>query len=222
MGKGFSSLKVVEMQAFRVVPSENGFVRNAGTLDNSVGKRQILSRPSGHDLGEPEGCFDGNSPLHLENNLLYNTEDAMKKMFVMALLLCFLATAFGCAENRAQQGASMGGLAGATIGALTFNDKLLGAVVGAGVGTLMGYIVGNEWDKHDEAHVQQALEKGRSDESVQWTNPDSGAQYSATPKPPYMEDHRVYRDVVIRDEKDGNTVMAKAWRDDKGIWHLKQ
>ncbi len=145
----------------------------------------------------------------------------MKKMLSMALLVCFLVAGFGCA-NKAQQGAAVGGLAGATIGALTFNDKLLGAAVGAGVGTLMGYIVGNEWDKHDEKKVQQTLEKGRSGEASRWTNPDTGAKYSATPAPPYMAEQKVYRDVVIKNEDDGKSIMAKAWRDENGVWHLKQ
>lgn len=145
----------------------------------------------------------------------------MKNMLIAVLLVCFLAAGFGCA-NKAQQGAAVGGLAGATIGALTFNDKLLGAAVGAGVGMLMGYIVGNEWDKHDEQQVQRALETGKSDQKTSWTNPDTGASYSATPSPPYVAESKVYRDVYIKDEKDGDTVMAKAWRDDKGVWHLKQ
>lgn len=145
----------------------------------------------------------------------------MKKILVVALMVCFLAVSFGCA-NKAQQGATVGGLAGATIGALTFNDKLLGAAVGAGVGVLMGYIIGNEWDKHDEKQVQQTLEKGKSNQATSWTNPDTGQSYTATPSPPYMAEEKVYRDVVIRDAKDGDEIMAKAWRDDKGVWHLKQ
>lgn len=146
----------------------------------------------------------------------------MKRILIFIILTGFLAAGFGCAANKAQQGATVGGLAGATIGALTFKDKLLGAAVGAGVGVLMGYIVGNEWDKSDEKKVQQTLEKGKSGQPETWTNPDTGASYSATPNHPYMEENRVYRDIVIKDEKDGNTVMAKAWRDDKGVWHLKQ
>ncbi|MEF2231841.1 MAG: glycine zipper domain-containing protein [Pseudodesulfovibrio sp.] len=144
----------------------------------------------------------------------------MKKISITFLLLCFLTAGYGCA-NHAQQGATVGGLAGATIGALTFKDKLLGAAVGAGVGVLMGYIVGNEWDKHDEAKVQAALEHNKTGQATSWTNPDTGSKYTATPDHPYMEDNKVYRDVVIKDA-DGHTVMAKAWRDDKGVWHLKQ
>jgi len=145
----------------------------------------------------------------------------MRKVLIVALMACFLVAGYGCA-NRAQQGAAVGSLAGATIGALTFKNKLLGAAVGAGVGTLFGYIVGNEWDKHDEAQVQRTLETGRSDQPQAWTNPDTGVSYSATPTPPYMSENKVYRDVYIKDEKDGDTIMAKAWRDDKGVWHLKQ
>jgi surface antigen len=145
----------------------------------------------------------------------------MKKILIAALLVCFLAAGYGCA-GKAQQSATVGGLAGATIGALTFNNKLLGAAVGAGVGVLMGYIVGNEWEKHDEQQVQKTLETGKSNQPTAWTNPDTGANYSATPSPPYMEENKVYRDVVIKDEKDGESIMAKAWRDDKGVWHLKQ
>jgi len=144
----------------------------------------------------------------------------MKKITIALLLICFLAAGYGCA-NKAQQGAGVGALAGATIGALTFKDKLLGAAVGAGVGTLMGYIVGNEWDKHDEAKVQSTLEHNKSGQTATWTNPDTNQKYEATPSQPYMAENKVYRDIVIKDEN-GHSVMAKAWRDDNGIWHLKQ
>lgn len=146
----------------------------------------------------------------------------MQRVALIVTLSCFLIAGFGCASNKAQEGATVGGLAGATIGALTFKDKMLGAAVGAGVGVLMGYIVGNEWDKSDEEKLQSTLETNKSGETSSWTNPDTGESYSATPDHPYMEDQRVYRDVVIKDEKEGHTIMAKAWRDDNGVWHLKQ
>lgn len=145
----------------------------------------------------------------------------MKRILTISLLICFLLAGFGCA-NKAQQGAGMGGLAGATIGALVFKDKLLGAAVGAGVGMMMGYIVGNEWDKSDEKKVQHTLESGKSGQAQTWKNPDSGKSYTATPDHPYMADNKVYRDVTIKDSDDGDTIKAKAWRDDNGVWHLKQ
>lgn len=145
----------------------------------------------------------------------------MKRIVTPLLLACFLIIGFGCQANKAQQGATVGGLAGATIGALTFKNKGLGAVVGAGVGVLMGYIVGNEWDKSDEQKLQQSLENNRSGQTTSWTNPDTGERFSATPSRPYMADDRVYRDVVIVDSE-GREIMAKAWRDNDGTWRLKQ
>ncbi|QGY40662.1 glycine zipper 2TM domain-containing protein [Pseudodesulfovibrio cashew] len=145
----------------------------------------------------------------------------MKRYITPLILACFLVAGFGCAANKAQQGATVGGLAGATIGALTFKDKLLGAAVGAGVGVLMGYIVGNEWDKSDEQKLQYSMEHNKSGQTTSWTNPDTGEAYAATPGHPYVSESKVYRDVIIKD-KDGREVMAKAWRDDKGVWHLKQ
>ncbi|MBG0791789.1 MAG: DUF1269 domain-containing protein [Desulfovibrionaceae bacterium] len=144
----------------------------------------------------------------------------MRKICIAVLMACFLAAGFGCA-NKAQQGATTGALAGATLGSLTFKDKLLGAAVGAGVGMMVGYIIGNEWDKNDERQVQQTLESGRSGQANVWTNPDTGASYTATPSPAYTEDHRVYRDVTIKDVKSGEEVRAQAWRDQQGVWHIK-
>lgn len=146
----------------------------------------------------------------------------MKKILIAAVLTAFVVSGYGCA-NKAQSGAGIGALAGATIGALTFNNKITGAAVGAGVGLLMGYIVGNEWDKHDEKQVQHTLETGQSGQAHSWVNPDTGASYSATPSPPYTEDGHVYRDVVISENgPDGDKVMAKAYRDSNGEWRLKQ
>ncbi|KAB1443324.1 YMGG-like glycine zipper-containing protein [Pseudodesulfovibrio senegalensis] len=146
----------------------------------------------------------------------------MKKIITLLVLAAFLGTGYGCA-NKAQQGAGIGALAGATIGALTFKNKLSGAAIGAGVGLLMGYIVGNEWDKHDESQIQNTLETGRSDQAHAWTNPDTGKSYTATPSAPYMQENRVYRDVVISENgPNGEKVMAKAYRDENGEWRLKQ
>ncbi len=146
----------------------------------------------------------------------------MKKIIAVFVLTAFLGAGYGCA-NKAQQGAGIGALAGATIGALTFKNKLSGAAIGAGVGLLMGYIVGNEWDKHDEQQVQNTLQNGKSGVSHEWVNPDTGKSYSATPAPAYMQDNKLYRDVVIKEDgPDGESIIAKAYRDEKGQWRLKQ
>lgn len=146
----------------------------------------------------------------------------MKKLFFILLLLCFAATSYGCMANKAQQGAVGGTLAGATIGALVSGDKLTGAAVGAGLGLLTGYIIGNEWDKSDQRQLQRTLENSRSGKTTVWRNPDTGARYAATPRPAQVVNNRVYREVEIRDENSGNIIVAEAYRDANGTWRLKQ
>ncbi|HAS89975.1 MAG TPA: hypothetical protein DCS48_11825 [Desulfovibrio sp.] len=143
----------------------------------------------------------------------------MKKL-ISLLIVCILFVASGCA-NKAQSGAGIGALAGATIGALTFNNKASGAAIGAGIGALMGYVVGNEWDKHDEQQVSKTLENSPSGQTSNWTNPDTGKSYSATPAPPYVKQGQVCRDVTIT-EDGGEKIMAKACRDNDGVWRLQQ
>ncbi|CCO22979.1 glycine zipper domain-containing protein [Maridesulfovibrio hydrothermalis] len=143
----------------------------------------------------------------------------MKKLIPL-LIVCFLFAASGCA-NKAQTGAGIGALAGATIGALTFKNKASGAAIGAGVGMLMGYIVGNEWDKSDEQQISKTLENNASGQTSSWTNPDTGKSYSAAPSPAYVKQGQVCRDVTIT-EDGGEQIMAKACRSDDGVWRLQQ
>ncbi len=143
----------------------------------------------------------------------------MKKMILLTII-CVLMLGSGCA-NKAQSGAGLGALAGATIGALTFKNKASGAAIGAGVGLLMGYIVGNEWDKYDEQKVAQSLENTRSGETVAWKNPDTGKSYTAVPSPAYMNQNKICRDVTITADG-GEKIMAKACRGDDGVWRLNQ
>ncbi|NDV24061.1 RT0821/Lpp0805 family surface protein [Desulfovibrio sp. JC022] len=143
----------------------------------------------------------------------------MKKL-VSLLIVCILFVASGCA-NKAQSGAGIGALAGATIGALTFKNKASGAAIGAGIGALMGYVVGNEWDKKDEQQVSKTLENNHSGETSSWTNPDTGKSYSATPSPAYVNQGNVCRDVTIT-EDGGEKIMAKACRGEDGVWRLQE
>ncbi|WP_432738454.1 glycine zipper domain-containing protein [Maridesulfovibrio sp. FT414] len=142
------------------------------------------------------------------------------KRIIPLLIFCFLLAGSGCA-NKAQSGAGIGALAGATIGALTFKNKASGAAIGAGIGALMGYIVGNEWDKYDEKQVSQTLEANQSGQTSSWTNPDTGKSYSAVPSPAYMKQGQVCRDVTIT-EDGGEQILAKACRDEDGVWRLQQ
>ena len=147
----------------------------------------------------------------------------IKTAISLVLMLSLLA---GCQTTQAQNGAGLGTLAGATLGALTFKNKVSGAAIGAGVGLVAGYLVGNEMDKADHARLSNTLETTRSGYASQWVNPDTRTRYEAIPEPPRQyDDGRVERDVTINARMaDGShqTVYAKAYRQPDGSWQLVQ
>ncbi|MBU1039594.1 MAG: hypothetical protein KKF77_00660 [Proteobacteria bacterium] len=148
----------------------------------------------------------------------------MKKLIVSLVITTFLVGSLAACADKAQTGAGVGTLAGATIGALTSKNKGLGAVIGAGIGGLIGYAIGNEMDKNDKAQIGKALEEQPSGKPLAWKNPDTGASYEATPGTPYMQQDKIYRDVTIKAYADGQErdVKAKAYRSPDGTWVLVQ
>lgn len=147
----------------------------------------------------------------------------MKNLFALILMVSLLAA---CQTTKAQNSAMLGTLAGATVGALTFKNKVSGAAIGAGAGMLLGYIVGNEMDKNDQTQVVRTLESTPSGRTVAWTNPDTRTHYQATPQPARQDyQGRVERDVTIRARMangKSETVFAKAYRQPDGSWQLVQ
>ena len=61
----------------------------------------------------------------------------------------------GAQTANAEGGKTIGTLAGATIGSLTFKNKISGAAIGAGVGLLVGAIVDSEMDRYSRQEVRQ-------------------------------------------------------------------
>lgn len=154
------------------------------------------------------------------------TKTIVKTALSLVLMLSLLA---GCQTTRAQNAATLGTLAGATLGALTFKNKISGAAIGAGAGMLVGYIAGNEmekYDSYDRGRISDTLETTPSGYTSQWVNPDTRTRYQAIPEPPReMRDGRVERDVTLKARMaDGSmqTVYAKAYRQPDGSWQLVQ
>jgi surface antigen len=148
----------------------------------------------------------------------------MKRIIASLVLATFLFSGlYGCAD-KAQSGAGLGALAGATVGALTAKNKISGAAIGAGIGALLGYAIGNEMDKYDRQQINKTLEEQPSGKPMAWKNPDNGANYEATPGTPYSANDKIYRDITIKANIDGQEkdVRAKAYRNPDGTWVLVQ
>jgi len=147
----------------------------------------------------------------------------MRTVIALILMLSLLTA---CQTTTAQNSAALGTLAGATLGALTFKNKISGAAIGGGAGMLVGYIIGNEMNKYDQTQVSNALETTPSGYSSTWTNPDTRTQYEAIPEPPReYRNGRIERDVTLRARMpngEHETVYAKAYRQPDGSWQLVQ
>jgi surface antigen len=139
-------------------------------------------------------------------------------------MVCLLI--FSACGNKAQQGSVVGGLTGALVGShLGPEDdhhRLENALIGAGIGALLGYAVGNELDKYDQAQIGSTLEYTPSYQTKGWVNPDTQNRFQATPYPAYTSQGRVCRDVLLDAWIDGKKeqVQARACRLDSGRWEL--
>jgi len=149
----------------------------------------------------------------------------MKKCILF--LLPILAISFSsCANyNKAQQGAGIGGASGALLGqAIGRNTEA--TLIGAAVGTMLGYIVGNEMDKFDRRELNHAYEYGPSGQRTSWRNPDNGNYYQVVPQPAYTQPNRPQtpcRRAEILATIDGRTerTYTTACRNSAGQWELQ-
>ncbi len=148
------------------------------------------------------------------------------KKFILFLLPIIALSLNSCANyTKGQQGAGIGGASGALIGqAIGRNTEA--TLIGAAVGTLLGYIVGNEMDKFDRQQLNYAYETGPSGESTSWQNPDNGNSYQVIPQPAYtqpLQPQRPCRRAEILATIDGKTerTYTTACRNNAGQWELQ-
>ena len=144
--------------------------------------------------------------------------------FVMVGAMLLMAS---CAEfnnmNKGQKGAIGGAAGGALIGqAIGRNTQA--TLIGAAVGTMLGYIVGNEMDKYDKQQLNNAYERGPSGQPVAWVNPDTGNNYEVVPQPSYTNTstNQVCREAEITATIDGKPqkTLSTACRNSQGQWVL--
>lgn len=150
----------------------------------------------------------------------------MKHVYV-ALLLCSLFLLTSCANTgmtKGSQGAIGGAAGGALIGqAIGHNTEA--TLIGMAVGTMLGYIVGNEMDKYDRQQLNHVYARGVSGTTSAWINPDNGNQYSVTPQPAYSNPNsnqpcRKAEIIATIDGKEEKT-YSTACRDSSGHWQLQ-
>ena len=149
------------------------------------------------------------------------------KHLTVTLLFCSLFFLNACANTgmtKGQQGAIGGAAGGALIGqAIGHNTEA--TLIGMAVGTMLGYIVGNEMDKYDREQLNHVYARGVSGNTSAWVNPDTGNRYSVTPEPAISNPQsnqpcRKAEIVAIIDGKEEKTYTT-ACRDANGQWQLQ-
>ncbi|MEA2115845.1 MAG: RT0821/Lpp0805 family surface protein [Thermodesulfobacteriota bacterium] len=148
----------------------------------------------------------------------------MKTINILAILSILLLITSCSSVNKGQMGAAGGAAGGALIGQAIGHDTE-STLIGAAVGTMLGYIVGNEMDKYDREQLNHVYERGVSGQTSSWVNPDKGNQYQVTPQPAYTSaNNRVCRKAEVTAIIDGKAekTYTTACRDDYGQWQLQQ
>ena len=131
-------------------------------------------------------------------------------------------------ENpKAVLGTVVGAAAGAAIAAAVGGSP--GAIVAAGAaGGLLGGVIGHKLDDRDKRMAaqasQQAFESGKTGESTDWSNPDSGNSGSVTPTKTYQLANGQYcrqytQDIIVGGEK--HQTHGTACRGADGRWEVQ-
>ena len=150
----------------------------------------------------------------------------MNKYAVILLITAsfFLSSCANSGLNKAQTGAIGGAAGGALIGQM-IGHNTEATLIGLAVGTMLGYIVGNEMDKYDREQLNHVYERGVSGSSTAWVNPDNGNEYRVTPQPAYSEPQsdspcRKAEIIAVIEGKEQVTYTT-ACRDANGQWQLQ-
>jgi len=147
----------------------------------------------------------------------------MKRMAVVLALSIFALSSCGGQLTKGQAGAGMGAAGGAIVGQ-AIGKSTEATLIGMAVGTMLGYIVGNEMDKFDRQQLNNVYETGVSGRPSAWNNPDTGNRYSVTPQPAVQGPRGgTCRRAEIQAVIDGRreTTYSTACRDDYGQWVLQ-
>lgn len=148
---------------------------------------------------------------------------------ILILVVCAPLLLSGCASNPSQQkiGAAVGGILGGIGGALIAHPQ--GRTAAIIIGTLMGVTIGGgigrTMDEVDRMKVAQILERTPSRRPMSWRNPNSGIQYTVTPRRTYQRSaaRRYCREYILKAQVGGRyqQIYSTACRQPDGSWQVR-
>ncbi len=150
----------------------------------------------------------------------------MKK--VITLMVGFVAASgfvlSGCTPgNNVPGSTAAGAVAGGLAGGLLFKGSPAGIIGGALIGGIIGNAVGNQMDARDRAYMENAIIVTPIDQTVVWTNEDTGVTYRVTPTRSYYSSGNNYcREYTSRVYINGHwqTAYGRACKAPDGSWRI--
>ena len=146
----------------------------------------------------------------------------MKRLLATLSMVTLCASLTACA-TREGTGTVLGAGAGAAAGAAIAKNDAVGAVVGGLVGGLVGREIGQYMDQRDPSRLVQAFEYNQTGATSQWTNPDTGYSYAATPTNTFQSENRPCRRFTLLADVEGSSderVNGTACRQSDGSWQI--
>ena len=146
----------------------------------------------------------------------------MKRISTMLSMAAFCLSLQACATHEGT-GTVLGAGAGAAAGAAIAKNDAVGAVVGGLVGGLVGREIGQYMDQRDQSRLAQTFEYNQSGATSQWTNPDTGYSYAATPTNTFQSENRPCRKFTLLADVEGSGnehVNGTACRQSNGSWQI--
>lgn len=116
-------------------------------------------------------------------------------------------------------GGVVGGVAGSRLG--KGDGRAVATIAGTVIGILVGRSIGRSMNASDQQCTGQTLEHAPDRTSVQWHNPDSGADYQVTPVTTFQDPQGRYcREYTTRATIGGRAeqVYGRACRQPDGSW----
>ena len=96
-------------------------------------------------------------------------------------------------------------------------------MVGA-MGSILGYLIGEEMDKTDTEKLNNALESGQAGKPIAWKNPDTGDEYKIIPFEFFTDEatQQKCRNAKLVANLEGKEQITdtKACRSNDGQWAL--
>jgi surface antigen len=146
------------------------------------------------------------------------------KIRTLVLGLAMSMVLSGCAMNREQSGGLLGGAAGAAAGSAVGggSGRVIAIVLGALVGSAVGAEIGRHMDEQDRTRTAEAMEYNPTGQAATWRNPDTGVDYSVTPRRTYESTEGPCREFTMDASIGGRMqqVHGTACRQADGSWEI--